>query len=362
MTQKKTAMTIKTSKEIITSRYIDDIISGEVERIRKERNPFVKNGYMGLCLFLFRLYEQTSKTKYLDQAQDILKQAFALLKRGGHVNIADGLSGIGLGFLYAHKKGYVTGNIYEVLKNLDSEIYKNIIYAIDYNKNFTIVGHELAMMDVALYIIEKVRLGILLPTTKKIYELFIMKLVNKLYQDLDSEFFLEPIPYSVNYKLARFVILLSKAASIGIFSQRVIHIWEECRQTILAQTPFWDCNKTHLLYALQNLSKIIPEDMQLHNSVERFKQDLSISRLTQCEFPTNAMSQISGLPGLIEVLFRMDISLTKSEIGLLKSKMETSCFFGITYDEATERNFTGLNGILGFISTYMEIEKAYEQD
>lgn len=362
MIRLKNAMTITMSNGIMTSSYIDDIIAEEVLRTRMHRNPFVKNGCMGLCLFLFRLYEQTSQAKYLEQAQDILKQSFSLLRRGGHVNIADGLSGIGLGFLYAYKKGYVTGNIYEVLKNLDSEVYKNIICAIDYDKDFAIDGHEIGMMDVALYMIEEVRFGILPPTTKKIYELFIMKLVNRLYQDFDSEFFLEPIPYSVNYKLARFVFLLSKAACIRNFSQRVVHIWEECRQTILAQTPFWDCNKILLLYAFQKLSKIIRDDRQLLNSVERFKQDVSISRLTQCEFPANAMSQISGLPGLIEVLFRMDISLSKAEIGLLKSKMETSCFYGITYNGASERNFTGLNGILGFISTYLEIEKAYEQD
>lgn len=355
-------MVIKTSKEIITSKYIDDIISKEVFRTRKEKNPFLKSGSVGLCLFLFRLYEQTTHSKYRDRAQEILKQSCSLLKRGLAVNIADGLSGIGLGILYAYEKGYITGNIYDVLKNLDSEIYRSVMYTIDYNKKFSIEGHEIAMMDTALYMIERVRNDGLPTSTEKIYNLFIMKLLNKLYQDFDCSFFLEPMPYSVQYKLARFVFLLSKAFSIHICTHRVIHIWEECKQIILAQSPFLNCNKIHLLYALQELCKVIPNDKLLYDSVRHFKEDVSISRLIQCEFPANAMSQMSGLPGLIEILLRADIPLARTELGLLKSKMEESYFYGMTYDEVNERNFTGLNGILGFISTYLELKKAYGED
>lgn len=49
---------------------------------------------MGMCVFLFKMYEFTSDKKYYQLAQEILTRACGLLKKGSKVNMIDGLSGI----------------------------------------------------------------------------------------------------------------------------------------------------------------------------------------------------------------------------------------------------------------------------
>lgn len=60
----------------------------------KASNPFLRNGYMGMCVFLFKMYEFTSDKKYYQLAQEILTRTCDLLKKGSKVDMIDGLSGI----------------------------------------------------------------------------------------------------------------------------------------------------------------------------------------------------------------------------------------------------------------------------
>ncbi len=113
----------------MTNREIDHIIACEIDRMTQAADPFIRKGYMGMCVFLFKMYEFTSDSKYYELAQEMLSRACSSLKRRSKVNMIDGLSGIGASIMCFHKKGYVTGNIYEILRNIDNEIYKNVIQA-----------------------------------------------------------------------------------------------------------------------------------------------------------------------------------------------------------------------------------------
>lgn len=119
----------------MTNRHIDHIIACEIDRMTKAADPFIREGYMGMCVFLFKMYEFTSDNKYYDLAQEMLSRACSSLRRRSKVNMIDGLSGIGTSIMLFHKKGFVTGNIYEILRNIDNEIYKSIIQAIDYSND-----------------------------------------------------------------------------------------------------------------------------------------------------------------------------------------------------------------------------------
>lgn len=78
----------------MTNKEIDHIIACEIERMSKASNLFLRNGYMGMCVFLFKMYEFTSDKKYYQLAQEILTRACDLLKKGSKVNMIDGLSEI----------------------------------------------------------------------------------------------------------------------------------------------------------------------------------------------------------------------------------------------------------------------------
>lgn len=341
----------------MTNKYIDQIVFHEANRLRNQKNPFIRKGSMGLCLFLFDMYELTSNSKYFDLAQEFLRLSCSSIKRNSKVNIVDGLSGIGLSIIYLYKKEYFTGNLYQILKSIDDEIYKNVTSSIDYDKNFSINGHEEALMDVALYMAERVTECNMPKTEERILKRFLYHIINKIYQSHDYVFYLEPIPFSLSYKLARFVFLLSKVYLIDICQDRVLHIWEESRSTILAQSPFLGYNKTLLLCSFFELQKNIPTDKRLNGVIDDFKNDISVSKIITNEIPANSMSMLSGLPGLIRLLLKMNFSLTNSEWELLLHKLESTIYYGMEYREVREKCFTGLNGVLGYISAYQNLKQ-----
>lgn len=340
----------------MTNKEIDHIIACEIERMSKASNPFLRNGYMGMCVFLFKMYEFTSDKKYYQLAQEILTRACDLLKKGSKVNMIDGLSGIGTSIMCFFKKGYVSGDIYKILENIDNEIFRSIMQAIDYSNDFSIQGHEEALIEVAHYMSERVEFGHLPIAENKIYRLFVSKLINKLYQHIDFSFYLEPIPFSYNYQLARFILLLRKAYSAKIGRSRIIHIWGEMRSTILAQTPFYDCNKLMLSYALEMMLSIIPNDVKLKEVTTNFKNNISILHIAK-EFPSNAMSMLNGVPGMIKILKKKRAHLPQAEVISLMEKLETSCYYPLKYEKVLEDQFIGYNGILGFIIAYQSMKE-----
>lgn len=340
----------------MTNEYLENIIACESSRLKAQKDPFVKNGHMGMCLFLFRMYELTHNMKYYDMAQEFLRNSCLLIKKHSKVNISDGLSGIGLAIIHLYKKKYITGNLYEILQSIDNEIYRGVIQAIEYNKDFSLNGHEEALMDVALYMIERIKVCKIPQLEERILKLFINKIINTLYQRHDFSFYLEPIPYASNYKLARFLLLLSKAFLIETCTNRISHIWEESRRTILAQSPYLDSNKVTLLYAFIELQKRIVSDKRLNGIISTFKRDITITRITNYEIPANSMSMLTGLPGLIELLLRMNMPYKQKDLQILLDKMKSSYFYCMEYGEIKENSFTGLNGVLGFILAYLDVK------
>lgn len=343
----------------MTNRYTNHIIDSELQRLSTYKDPFLKNGYMGLCLFLFAMYELTAAERYFDLAQQCLRLSCSSIKRRSRVNIANGLSGIGLSVLFLHKKGYIKGSLQTILKSIDDEIYRNVTELIAHQPNFSVKGHEEALMDVALYMTERIRLSDLSYAEERILKMFANNVLNKLYQDHDYSFYLEPIPYSINYALARFVLLLSRILHLDICRTRALHIWEEMRRTVLAQSPYFDCNKLLLLFALKELQKSILNDKELNETIERFTEQISFSHILNSEIPANAMSVTSGLPSIIGLWTMLKMPLDIPYLSELIQKIKRSSFYNMNYADILENKFTGLDGILGYCIAYSYLTKSY---
>lgn len=342
----------------MTNKHTNRIIDCELRKLSTHKDPFLKNGYMGLCLFLFGMYELTATERYFDLAQQCLRISCSSIKRRSRVNITNGLSGIGLSVLLLHKKGYIKGSLQAILKSIDDEIYRNVTELIEHQPNFSVKGHEEALMDVALYMTERIRLSQLPYAEERILKLFANELLNKLYQGHDYSFYLEPIPYSINYGLARFVLLLSRIVTLDICKDRVIHIWEEMRRTVLAQSPYFDSNKLLLLFALKELQKRLPDDKGLNDTIERFAEQISLSHILKSEIPADAMTISSGLPSIIGLWSMLKMPLNETDQSELIQKIERSSFYHMDYADVLQNKFTGLDGILGYSIAYSYLMKS----
>ena len=341
----------------MTSEYIDGIIDSEFQRLKVCRDPFLRVGYTGLCLFLFNRYERTGLQKYYDQAFEALEHSCASIRSRDRINLWDGLSGIGQTVLYLCKRQYVSGDIHSMLKSIDDAIYRIVIHELEYNDDFKMQGHEEALTDVTQYLAERLKTGELPDTEREILTLFANKILNKLYLTHDASFYQEPIAYNgSSYLLARFVQVLAALYPLERVRGRVVHIWEEMRQTALAQFPYLDSNKVTLLLAYQKLAKTMPGDPDVTRMIAKLRQSISITRIVENEMPTKCMWVCTGLAGVVEALFEAKCQLSPEETDLLLRKMDAPRYLQMNYKQLIEEEFVGLNGILGFITAYTTLE------
>lgn len=65
----------------MANRYTNHFIDSELQRLSTHKDPFLKNGYMGLCLFLFAMYELTAAERYFDLAQQCLRLSCSTISK-----------------------------------------------------------------------------------------------------------------------------------------------------------------------------------------------------------------------------------------------------------------------------------------
>lgn len=327
-----------------------------MKRLDKSEDPFIKQGYMGLCLFLFWYYSKTNDERYYVLAQKTLHKSCSLIKRGDKLSLYDGLCGIGISIMYFHRKRFVSGDLTEILTEVDDEIYKSVIREIDCKKeSFSLTNHEEALTDVVYYTSRILKSCGLTYTERQIQEKLLHKIVNEIYQRHDYTFYLEPIPFSTSYYLSRFLVTLGYAYRIDSLKTRIIHMWNESRMNVLSQNPFLDCNKALLYSAVKRLASIFPEDSELEVFVQRLGNEISITRILNQEIPADSMSVLSGLSGIVLKLYNDFGGFGDYKKDII-SKMEKSCYFNAGYDKIIADDFVGFNGILGFIMAYLTLK------
>lgn len=80
------------------------------------------NGRMGIVLFFFHYAKYTNNALYEDFAGDMLDDIFEDVTDETPINMQNGLCGIGWGLLYLIQKGFVEGNVDEILEDIDRKI------------------------------------------------------------------------------------------------------------------------------------------------------------------------------------------------------------------------------------------------
>lgn len=79
-------------------------------------------GKMGMVIFFYIYSSYTSNNLYYDFAGELLDEIIANLSYNDHVRFADGLSGIGWGLLFLESRGYISGDMNDILEELDKVI------------------------------------------------------------------------------------------------------------------------------------------------------------------------------------------------------------------------------------------------
>jgi Lanthionine synthetase C-like protein. len=84
------------------------------------------HGKMGLVIYFYHLSKIESNPKYQTMADRLLDQILQRDLSPNHsIDVEGGLAGVRLGVTYLIKKGFVEGDINELLEVIDNEIYRS---------------------------------------------------------------------------------------------------------------------------------------------------------------------------------------------------------------------------------------------
>ncbi len=232
----------------------------------------LSTGKMGICLY-FYIVSQYEKDKKLSKiGDDMLKSVYERIGELKSINIANGLSGIGLGIDYLSKHKYLKGNINNALADVDNEIFKKI-----FDTKYFSQLESSDIIQVLYYLHARLDNRGLDKESDYLLKELTIYLVNKLYDKVDLHSMDEPFNYNIDYKLPQYLYILGKIYSLGFYNNRIEKMIDESKYKILSTIPNLHSNKLYLLWGINSLGKqLLDENMQKHMLLLKRETDLQI--------------------------------------------------------------------------------------
>jgi len=205
-------------------------------------------GKMGICLYFFFRAQILGERQYQQLAEKLLDDIYLELDNETSAKSVYELAQVEIGMDYLVKQKYVQGNINNILFEIDSAIFKKMIF----QSNFTNKMHETIFILYFICIrLEKQKKG---SDAGFIWEELFIKIFNDLYRStFNTEFYEEPILFNLDYRLPKFLYTLSKVHSLQFYNYRVIEVLQEISCTVRSRIPVLHANRLYLLWSLLQL-------------------------------------------------------------------------------------------------------------
>jgi len=332
--------------------YIDILIEKEIQRLDSNKDPFLMKGDMGVIVFLSYMFGKTNDFKYIDRAKALLDSLSEKISNKSLLEIYNGVSGIGLAVLLLHCKGVIEENPDKILKNIDEYIYRKSVTAVyAYEQKY-----ENTYLDILLYI--SIRFQYCQnQEDKDIFCRLWFALYNKLYLNLTPDFFIEPIPSVIKYKMAQFILVSALGVKLDIkFKDRISKIFKEISNYIFSYYPQLHFNRLILFAALKQLRCVVDLDEKWIDYQDRLFASISIKKIIKKEILPNDLYLSHGLPCLYFLLKILGFIISDEIVEMMINKVKVSNMVKFDYAKLTKFNFVGLDGIFSVISMLIELK------
>ena len=279
---------------------IDTLNKKIISSIDKKKSSNLTDGKMGLCIYFYHLSRWESNNGYLQVAEKLLNDVVNNLSNKSDLSVETGLAGIAVGINHLVKENFVEGDINEILEDVDSRIFKHLIFLKD--NELTSRKPELIHYLYYLYL----RYTELLSSDDKyIFQELIIKTVEMIYSDLKADFFNENFSFSVkSYQTPLLLYVISKICSLNIYNKRVEKIIEEFIGSILANIPLLQANRLYLLWGILHIKPYLPNSRDKINShISFLKERIDIEYIMNEELKNQDIYMKDGLSLVYMLLF-----------------------------------------------------------
>ena len=132
----------------------------------------VLNGKMGIVLFFFHYARYTKNVLYEDFAAELLEEIYEDVHLDMNIQFLDGLCGIGWGITYLVEQQFVTGDIEELLQDIDRKIME---FA---PKRLTDYSLETGLEGIAYYVMGRLKVS---PVETKLFSVDYVEELEEIY-------------------------------------------------------------------------------------------------------------------------------------------------------------------------------------
>lgn len=182
-----------------------------IKQINNNSFPYGLDGKLGLSIYFYIMSRFMQVPYYREIADSLLQDVTNNMNEGFPMDIEHGLSGIGLGIHYILKKDFVEGDEDEVLSEIDNYIYKGVMHN---NGTFTIK----TMIQLLFYFCIRYE-----SSHESVLRETIICLYNKIAQNIDEDFFNEPLSFNIfQYHLPNFLYVSGRILSLDIYNQSIL--------------------------------------------------------------------------------------------------------------------------------------------
>jgi hypothetical protein len=308
------------------------------------------SGKMGICIYFYHQAQFIQSKEYESFSEKLLDSIYSQLSIKSLINLEDGLIGICLGLNYLIDKGFLKGNINNVLSELDDKIYQ-ATWLILKNNSSSSTETMNNVFEVALYFSIRLQNTKLNKNDRFLFEAIVIKALNY----LDSTFSypeksFEQLNYSLNkYFLANYIYLIANIYKLGFYNYKIDKIIDEIYPKLITTYPLLQSNRIQLIVALEYLnSELNRKSIELY--IIRLKQEIDYHFIITSEFRNKNILLTNGLCGmfLIQNILFKNTSLPEKLIidKIVKSELLDDIYKNEVRLYASMGLFTGLAGVL----------------
>lgn len=300
------------------------------------------HGKMGICVYFYILSRQQDNIEYRQIAEQILEEINDHLDQSMSIDLESGLAGIALGIRYLILEGYESGDVNDILEDIDNQIYKSLsIMLLDVQSMPYLNESTNIQLLYYLYL----RLVDLKPDSdnKFLFERLIIKLINLLGDEISDVFFKEAPAYSLyQYHLPFLLYVLNNLLKLNIYNNKINILLSITINKILSHRPLLHSNKLYLLWGALSIRSHI-NSIEWDNYILDLGHQIDIEYLITREiknkdiFFSNGIASIYALlininemKSLVQIQFDINSfqnKITKSEAW--ESLLEKPAFFKI---------------------------------
>ena len=335
-----------------------EILDKKIFDLKADQSIGLADGKMGQCIYFYYISRISDNKEYIQRSETLIGEILEQVTKSKIYNIKEGLTGIGLAVDYIVKNKFVKGDINEILKHIDDELFKQIC-----NSNSGEFNNDDPSFQLQLIYYFMVRLKSQNKNSENEYFFreAIISRINHISGKINQYFGDEPVSFNMENPLMQLLYIVSLCGEL--YKDKISIILKEISLHVLYRIPVLHANRLHLLYAMDKVNKNI-ETKGWEEHVKLLARESNIEYIIENELPdeiffANGLPAISFLLSCLKDHFLPD-QINKYNRSII-NKIEASPIWSRLLDD--ENYLKQRSGLFsGYPGTSILLQKYYKDE